>query len=198
MDEIYWEAEALEKLDHKNIIKLMKAFVLYEKKTMIMVMDFCGGGELYEYVKERGRLDEFTAREVFKQIVSAISYVHNKGIVHRDLKLENVLFSEPGSLTVKVVDFGISGKNTTNVHESTTAGSIAFMPPEVISHEDCSADPGIDVWALGCILYAILLGRLPFYGDDEDAFKDSICNSIPSYRIPLQKDGFDLPPPPLS
>lgn len=163
-----------------------------------MIMEFCGGGELLEYIKKRGQIDEFTAREIFKQIVSAISYVHNRGVIHRDLKLENVLFLEKGNLVVKVVDFGIAGKNTTNVHESTTAGSIAYMPPEVISHEDTSADPAIDVWALGCILYAMLLGRLPFYGADEEAFKESICETEPMFNVSVEKDGKDLPPPALS
>lgn len=76
-----------------------------------MVMEFCGGGELYEYVKKKSWIDEIESREIFQQIVTACSYIHNRGIIHRDLKLENVLFKNKPEidLTLKVVDFGIAG-----------------------------------------------------------------------------------------
>ena len=74
-----------------------------------MIMEYAGGGELLKFVEERGKLNEVDARKIFLQIVSAMSYCHTRGIVHRDLKLENVLFKCTTDLVVKIVDFGIAG-----------------------------------------------------------------------------------------
>lgn len=94
-----------------------------------MIMEYAAGGELYKYVDEKKRINEIEARKIMQQIVNAMSYCHSRGIVHRDLKLENVLFKQEGDLLVKVVDFGIAGAKKDKVD----AGSIAYMPPEVIS-----------------------------------------------------------------
>ena len=82
-------------------------------------------------MEENGRLEETDARRIFIQIVNAMSYCHNRGIVHRDLKLENVLLKAKGDFQIKVVDFGIAGVCTTNKKDKVDAGSIAYMPPEV-------------------------------------------------------------------
>ena len=103
---------------------------------MVMIMEFCGGGELYDYVKKKGRLDEIEAKEIFGQIVAACSYFHNRGIIHRDLKLENVMFkNKPESdLTIRIVDFGIAGSSQPNKTEKSNAGSLSYMPPEVLDN----------------------------------------------------------------
>ena len=95
-------------------------------------MEYAAGGELLQYVEEAGRLGEVEARRILVQIVNAMSYCHNRGIVHRDLKLENVLLKAKGDSLIKVVDFGIAGVCTTNKKDKVDAGSIAYMPPEVI------------------------------------------------------------------
>ena len=94
-------------MKHKNIIELHHAFA--QEKTFCMIMECAPDGELLAFVEERGRLDEVSARNIFKQIASAISYCHSKGIVHRDLKMENVLFKNKETLQIKIVDFGIAG-----------------------------------------------------------------------------------------
>lgn len=76
-------------------------------------MEYAAGGELLKYVEEKGKMNEVEARKIFLQIVNAMQYCHNRGIVHRDLKLENVLFKSKGDLFIKVVDFGIAGVCTT-------------------------------------------------------------------------------------
>ena len=81
---------------------------------MIMIMELASGGELTDYVQKRGRLSEIEARKILIQICSAIAYCHSSGVVHRDLKLENVLFyDDPEEMLIKVIDFGISGVCTT-------------------------------------------------------------------------------------
>lgn len=94
-------------------------------------MEYCGGGEVLKYVEENEKLGEVEARRIFVQIVNAMSYCHQRGIVHRDLKLENVLFKSKGDHTIKVVDFGIAGVCAGNKKDKVDAGSIAYMPPEV-------------------------------------------------------------------
>jgi len=98
-------------------------------------------------------------------MASACSYFHHRGIVHRDLKLENVLFKrkpEFGDLTVKIVDFGIAGSSNPNKAEKSNAGSLSYMPPEVLDNTCTVAETQIDIWALGVILFAMIMGWLPF------------------------------------
>lgn len=104
-----------------------------------------------------------------------MSYCHNRGIVHRDLKLENVLFKSVGDTLIKVVDFGIAGVCAGNKKDKIDAGSIAYMPPEAFKHGS-ETTPAIDVWAIGIMFYAMLYGHLPFWGDTEDDFIERITN----------------------
>lgn len=97
-----------------------------------MIMELAGGGELLQHVEEQGRIPELDSRKIVLQIINAMSFCHNRGIVHRDLKLENVLFKSKEELIVKIVDFGIAGVCAANKNDKVNAGSIAYMPPEVI------------------------------------------------------------------
>ncbi len=131
VEEIYREADALKKLNHKNIIALHNALV--QGKEVIMIMEYASGGELLEFVEthEGGFLKEREARNIFIQIVNAILYCHNRNIIHRDLKLENVLLKRKDDLQIKIVDFGIAGVCAANKKDKNDAGSLAYMPPEV-------------------------------------------------------------------
>ena len=94
-------------LNHKNIIKLYHS--LTSTNELLLIMEFADGGELLAYVEEKQGLSEIEARNLFKQIVSAIAACHEQGIIHRDLKLENVLFDTKLRTRIKIVDFGIAG-----------------------------------------------------------------------------------------
>ena len=160
-------------LNHKNIIQLFHAFL--EGKQLVMIMEFAGGGELLNYVEGQGRLQEVEARGIFSQIVNALMNCHQRGIVHRDLKLENVLFKSNIDHLVKVVDFGIAGVCAGSKKDKIDAGSIAYMPPEVLKGV-AETNPLIDVWAIGMMFYALLYGHLPFWADNEDDFIDRIVS----------------------
>ena len=95
-------------------------------------MEYADGGELVDYVESKKGLGEVEARALMKQILSAIDTCHQQGIIHRDLKLENVLFESKAKSRIKVVDFGISGMCKGNVHEKNDAGTLRYMPPEVL------------------------------------------------------------------
>lgn len=139
-----------------------------------MIMEYAGGGELYERIEKKGPLEELDARDIFRQIANAISYCHNRGLIHRDLKLENVLFKEKGSYIIKIVDFGIAGVCKAQQKDKTDAGTLSYMAPEVLSRAKVDAGPAIDVWALGCMLYTMILGVMPFTGDTEDEIENTI------------------------
>lgn len=102
-------------------------------------------------------------------------------MVHRDLKLENVLFLKsdiaPIDNIIKVVDFGIAGVCKDNQKDKVEAGSLAYMPPECLSSSKSETSTMIDVWAIGCMFYAMLFGYLPFWGNTEEEFVDNIINA---------------------
>lgn len=193
IEEIYREADAMQKLHNNNIIQLHKAFV--QKKEVILIMEYAGGGEVAHRLEEKGgNFDEVYARIIFQQICGAISYCHNRGIIHRDLKLENVLFKDKESTIIKIVDFGIAGVCKNNQKEKTDAGTLSYMPPEVLSGSNSEAGPGIDIWALGCMLYAMVIGVMPFTGKTEEELYNSILKKKLKFKNekPISKEFRDL------
>lgn len=119
-------------LRHKNVIELFHT--LLEGKTLIMIMEVATGGEVYQYVHEKKKLPEIIARRIIYQVIDAISYCHERRVVHRDLKLENILFidtpEEDQNLDIKVIDFGIAGVVRHDSGDKVDAGSLAYMSPE--------------------------------------------------------------------
>ncbi|KAK0553381.1 Protein kinase [Tilletia horrida] len=178
------EIQYLKLLRHPHIIKLYE--VISTPTDIIMVIEYAGG-ELFEYIVERGRMSEDEARRFFQQIICAMEYCHRHKIVHRDLKPENLLLDE--YLNVKIGDFGLSNIMTDGDFLKTSCGSPNYAAPEVISGK-LYAGPEIDIWSCGVILYVMLCGRLPF--DDEyipQLFKkiNGGIYSLPSYLSPEAK-----------
>lgn len=101
MDRIFAEAEMLKALTHKHIVKILNFYSL-ETMEFVFVMEYLEGGELGAYVKEKGGLSEEEAKHFFKQLLSAIDYCHNEKLIHRDLKLENILLENQTSKNIKV------------------------------------------------------------------------------------------------
>jgi serine/threonine protein kinase len=115
-----------------------------------------------EYLKEHKKLSEDEAREIFIQILDTVSYCHSKGITHRDLKLENIVFSDKSKTIIKIIDFGVSGLFK---GERSKAGSIQYMAPEVVSGSNTASSPQIDIWSIGCMLYELISGEPLFQGE---------------------------------
>lgn len=153
------EISYLRLLRHPHIIKLYD--VIKSKDEIIMVIEYAGK-ELFDYIVQKGRMEEDEARRFFQQIISAVEYCHKHKIVHRDLKPENLLLDE--NMKVKIADFGLSNIMTDGNFLKTSCGSPNYAAPEVISGK-LYAGPEVDVWSCGVILYVMLCGRLPF--DDE-------------------------------
>ena len=152
-------------LTHKNIVQLFQAFI--DGKQFIMIMEAAKGGELLDYLKKKDYMPEPLARKLILQVIQAMLYCHSRGVVHRDLKLENVLFwrNDEDDMTVKVIDFGIAGVG----NEKVDAGTLSYMAPECLEKVAAATSPAIDCWAIGIMLYTMIFGTLPFYASDERA-----------------------------
>eukprot|EP00041_Stephanoeca_diplocostata_P020062 m.440212 g.440212 ORF g.440212 m.440212 type:complete len:472 (-) comp21465_c0_seq6:183-1598(-) len=153
------EAQIHRTLDHPNIVKMLE--VIDTDDVLYLVLEFVPGGDLFDYVIKHKRLLEHEARKMFRQILSAVEYCHLHGIVHRDLKLENVVLDE--NRNVKVADFGLSTQFLGDADLSTFCGTIGYCAPELLQGRAYDGTK-VDVWSLGVILYTLVCGSLPFNG----------------------------------
>ncbi|CAI9108212.1 OLC1v1007766C1 [Oldenlandia corymbosa var. corymbosa] len=159
-DQIKREIGTLKLLKHPNVVRLHE--VLASKSKIYMVLEYVDGGELFERIASKGKLSEAQGRRIFQQLIDGVSYCHNKGVFHRDLKLENVLVDARGN--VKITDFGLSAlpqhlRGDGLLH--TTCGSPNYVAPEILSNRGYDGATS-DIWSCGVILYVILTGYLPF------------------------------------
>merc|ERR1719510_455087 len=157
------EIAAMKVLRHQNICKLLQ--VIETDSRIFMVLEYCPGGELFDYIVDRERLNEDESRAFFRQIVAAVAFIHQSGYAHRDLKPENILIDEEQQL--KLIDFGLCANpkgGITSILE-TCCGSPAYAAPELVSGRNYIGSEA-DIWSMGVLLYALLCGFLPF--DDEN------------------------------
>ncbi|XP_010528369.1 PREDICTED: SNF1-related protein kinase catalytic subunit alpha KIN11-like isoform X2 [Tarenaya hassleriana] len=180
------ETKILRMFMHPHIIRQYE--VIETATDIYVVMEYVKSGELFDYIVEKGRIQEDEARTFFQQIISGVEYCHRNMVVHRDLKPENVLLD--ARLNVKIADFGLSNIMRDGHFLKTSCGSPNYAAPEVISG-NLYAGPEVDVWSCGVILYALLCGTLPF--DDENIpqlFKKikSGIYTLPSHLSPDARD----------
>jgi len=181
LEGMYKESRALKMLSHTNIIKLYHSF--RHESNVVLIMEYASGGELKKYVTNKHYLSEIESRKIFNQIVDAIAYCHGRYIIHRDIKLQNILFKSDTDKTVKVIDFGIAGTNY-KAHKS-NAGSLTYMAPELFEGP-CITSPSIDIWSMGIVLYAMIYGEIPFNGKTDEILIDAIMHQklhFPADRI---------------
>ncbi|XP_074056531.1 maternal embryonic leucine zipper kinase isoform X2 [Macrotis lagotis] len=173
------EIDAMKNLSHQHICRLYH--VLETENKIFMVMEYCPGGELFDYIIAKDRLSEEETRIFFRQIVSAVAYVHSQGYAHRDLKPENLLIDESHKL--KLIDFGLCAKpkSSKDCHLQTCCGSPAYAAPELIQGKSYIGSEA-DVWSMGILLYALLCGFLPFDDDNVMALYKKITRG--KYDIP--------------
>ncbi|XP_027358306.1 CBL-interacting serine/threonine-protein kinase 1-like isoform X2 [Abrus precatorius] len=159
-DQIKREISTLKLLKHPNIVRLYE--VLASKTKIYMVLEYANGGELFDKIASNGKLKEADGRKMFQQLIDVVSYCHNKGVYHRDLKLENVLMDAKGN--IKITDFNLSAlprhfRADGLLH--TTCGSPNYVAPEILANRGYDGATS-DIWSCGVILYVILTGYLPF------------------------------------
>ncbi|XP_017562244.1 NUAK family SNF1-like kinase 1 [Pygocentrus nattereri] len=173
------EIEIMSSLRHPHIISIYEVFE--NKDKIVIVMEYASKGELYDYISERRRLTERETRHFFRQIVSAVHYCHKNGVVHRDLKLENVLLDE--NCNIKIADFGLSNLYHKDKLLQTFCGSPLYASPEIVNGRPYRG-PEVDSWALGVLLYTLVYGTMPFDGGDHKNLIRQISNG--EYREPTQ------------
>ena len=165
----------LKEMSHNNIINF-HSFFTYDNK-FYTVMDYARGGELSNLLENKKRLSEEEAKNIFKQIYNAVCYIHGKNIIHRDLKPNNILFLDEEKTHVVIIDFGISGIANGNQREQIKAGTVKFLPPEMLSGKVFASNTRLDMWALGIILYRMVEGCYPFEGKN---YKETMNNIFKS------------------
>ncbi|KAF9319447.1 hypothetical protein BG003_009106 [Podila horticola] len=185
LDLIRGEIAILKKLNHINIVKLYEVLDVATEDSMYMVMELCKRGVLTEVSLAADKTGEIFAddecRDVFQQMVLGIEYLHEHDIIHRDIKPDNLLRSEDG--TLKIVDFGVSEMfKKGNDRTTKSAGSPAFMAPELCRHDHGEVSGrATDVWSMGVTLFCIRYGRLPF-----------VSSNILELNRVIREDDFDL------
>lgn len=183
------EINAMKELRHQHICQLMQVIETDEK--IFMVLEYCPGGELFDYIVAKDRLSESEARFFFRQIIAALAYIHSKGYAHRDLKPENLLLDDNQCL--KLIDFGLCAKPHGGMDNllSTCCGSPAYAAPELICGKNYLGAEA-DLWSMGVLLYALLCGYLPFDDDNINLLYKKIQNG--KYELPswLSQDSVNL------
>ena len=145
-----------------------------------MVMEYAPNGDLLEYINKHGYIYEDEAKKMFRQIVTAVAHCHASGVVHRDLKCENILLDE--QMNVRVCDFGFAALvQSPTVTLTTHCGSYAYAAPEILTNKPYVGAQS-DVWSLGVILYAMTVGRLPFNDSDLPTLMQQIGQRLPTPR----------------
>ncbi|KAM6108257.1 NUAK family SNF1-like kinase 2 [Pterocles gutturalis] len=173
------EIEIMSSLNHPHIIAVYEVFENSSK--IVIVMEYASKGDLYDYISERQRLTEQEARHFFRQVVSAVYYCHKNGIVHRDLKLENILLDANGN--IKIADFGLSNVYQQDKLLQTYCGSPLYASPEIINGRPYKG-PEVDSWSLGVLLYILVHGTMPFDGHDYKTLVKQITSG--DYREPTK------------
>ncbi|XP_054472469.1 NUAK family SNF1-like kinase 2 [Anoplopoma fimbria] len=171
------EIEIMSSLCHPHIITIYEVFE--NKDKIVIVMEYASRGDLYDYICDKKNISEREARHFFRQIVSAVHYCHQNGIVHRDLKLENILVDGNGN--VKIADFGLSNLFHGDEYLQTFCGSPLYASPEIVNGRPYRG-PEVDTWSLGVLLYTMVHGTMPFDGNNHKALVQQI--STGNYRKP--------------
>nr|XP_055052379.1 serine/threonine-protein kinase SIK2 isoform X1 [Misgurnus anguillicaudatus] len=177
LEKIYREVQIMKMLDHPHIIKLYQ--VMETKNMLYLVTEYAKNGEIFDYLAKHGRLSEPEARRKFWQILSAVEYCHNRNIVHRDLKAENLLLD--GHMNIKIADFGFGNFFQPGKPLATWCGSPPYAAPEVFEGQQYEG-PQLDIWSMGVVLYVLVCGALPFDGPSLPVLRQRVLEG--RFRIP--------------
>lgn len=159
------------------------------KEHLFFVMEYLNGGDLMFHIQDKGRFDLYRATFYSAEIICGLQYLHSKGIIYRDLKLDNVMLDKDGH--IKIADFGMCKENIIGENRATTfCGTPDYIAPEILLGQKYSFS--VDWWSFGVLLYEMLIGQSPFQGDDEDELFESIRMDVPHYPRWITKEAKDL------
>jgi len=169
------EIDIMARVQHRNVLRLFEIFDTDHKLSL--VMELVNGGELFYKIVDKGSYSEVEARDIVRQLVEGVDYLHNQGIAHRDLKPENLLCSETeDGVVIKIADFGLSKAFSGESALETSCGTPDYAAPEVL-RMDGAYDKSVDLWSIGVITYVLLCGFPPFYGKSQAQLFEKILNA---------------------
>ena len=172
------EIKILKRLRHNNIVQLYG--VINTKLSINLIMEYCQGEELLDFINRRQRLKEMEACIIFRQIISGIEYLGKNKVAHRDLKPENIVINTD-NLNIKIVDFGLSNTYKNDELLRSQCGSLCFAAPEMISGKKYNG-LSADIWSSGVILFSMVCGYLPFQDEETKILYQKITKG--KYQIP--------------
>jgi len=181
------ELTFLKMVHHINIINSKK--ILEDSEKIYIIMEYCEKGELYDLIFDVICLEEDEAAYYYYQLINGLENIHRHGMVHRDLKLENILIDKNNIL--KIIDFSLCNYYNKNNLLSTPCGSPCYASPEMISGKKYDGIM-VDIWSTGIILYIMLCGFLPFDGENTDKMYDKILKCQVKFPDNLGDDSIDL------
>uniref|UniRef100_A0A3P8YKR2 Protein kinase C n=1 Tax=Esox lucius TaxID=8010 RepID=A0A3P8YKR2_ESOLU len=159
------------------------------KEHLFFVMEYLNGGDLMFHIQDKGRFDLYRAMFYSAEIIIGLQFLHSKGIIYRDLKLDNVMLDKDGH--IKIADFGMCKENVFGDNRATTfCGTPDYIAPEILLGQKYTFS--VDWWSFGVLLYEMLIGQSPFQGDDEDELFESIRMDVPHYPRWITKEAKDL------
>lgn len=177
IEKLMEEIQILKILDHPNIIRLYEFFE--DAKRFYIIMELCGGGELFDEILNKQSFSEGVAATIVYQLISAVGYMHSKNVIHRDLKPENILLEEKGDvMNIKLIDFGAAVQFKPGNTVKGPIGTAYYIAPEVIKgsyNEKC------DLWSCGVIIFILLAGYPPFDGHNDEEILEKIKKLRPNF-----------------
>lgn len=181
---ILHETTILKHLNHKNVVKFYETFE--SLNHILIIMEYISCGDLLSFVRKRSKLSEKIAKFIFRQIIDALMYIHSKGVIHRDIKLDNILIDLNN--TIKICDFGVSKQIKKGEIVYDQCGTPAYIAPEILKNEGFQGSAA-DIWSAGIVLYAMVQGRVPFFCKDVQELYLMITKNP---YTPLQKCSMEL------
>ena len=184
---VFQEVYILKKIRHANVIRLLEVFE--DATHMLIVMEYAAGGDLLKYVRSKGPLPEQEARSIFRQIVYGLAHIHARSVLHRDIKLDNILLDHDGG--VKICDFGVSKIISKHDIIKEQCGTPAYLAPEVITDEGYEGFY-IDHWSMGILLYAMLCSSVPFRAKNMKELLDVVRSTPVEFPVRISDSAANL------
>lgn len=176
------EVAIMRLLNHHNVVQMKEVFE--DKQKLYLVMELVEGGELFDLIKARKVLSEYTSFHVTKQLLEVVKYLHDVGIVHRDIKPENILLTDSSELpTIKLADFGLSKLIGPKDFLRNACGTLGYVAPEVLLQQPYSKP--VDLWSTGIVTYLMLRGKLPFDSKDRQTLVRKAVEGALDFTGPL-------------
>ncbi|KAI8353306.1 kinase-like domain-containing protein [Choanephora cucurbitarum] len=182
------EAHIMMLLKHPHIIGMKD--IVTQGPYFYILMDYVGGGQLLHYIVKRQRLSDRRTRQFSRQIISALDYLHRNSIVHRDLKIENIMIDKSGR-NIKLIDFGLSNLFCPERQLTTYCGSLYFAAPELLKANPYNG-PEVDIWSLGVVIYVMATGSVPFDDKSMPGLHEKIKRGHVNYPAHISDECKDL------